>query len=296
MLNFKTLLQLGLLLLAAGLGAGKAWLDEQLQLAARNMVAQFAADARIQYQNLYMSLPMNAVMQGVHIQATQGQDFFIKRITLYQLHQLGHTQSIPDKLHLYFEGVQLAGKDLFPPLLKTALKASGYGAYLPDKLPSAKTLHLNIEIQTQIEAKTGTAQAQIQVDSPQLGVMQATLQWQGINFQQFSIVDVRWQHATVDYQAGSLFADIFKQLALQQQQTVPTIQTQLIQQVAKGIRGSLDKPSQQALLQWLKNPTKISLEIQPEPAISINQLLYTMPHQWAKQLGLSIRSKAAADK
>lgn len=289
-----------LLLLAAVLGGGKAFVDYTLSDSLQQAVKSISKQVTVRYSAAYLSWTGAVVVENLQGTTPLGLNFSIAEIRLPAAYQwLSLPAALPNNFSLELNEVRIpipetAAQDSW----QAVFKAMGYGNYY---LSSKELRNLgyaqwqgNIEFSGLQQAEVLKIAAVIKSSAwgngsgvVELNKVPALPKWGQLSGQ------IQVAEARLIYQDTGLSARLFGFLAQRQGQPLESLKTAFAQKITQDIQQSglvLDGSVNNSLKQFIQATASSSLNalLQPTPPITLNELLNAPIEKLPMRLGLKM--------
>ncbi|MDD2815047.1 MAG: hypothetical protein PHP00_04820 [Thiotrichaceae bacterium] len=287
-----------LLLLAAVLGGGKAFVDYTLSDSLQQAVKSVSKQISLRYSTAYLSWMGAVVVENVQGSTPFGLNFSVAEVRLpAAYHWLSLPAALPSNFSLELNDVRIpipeaAAQDSW----QAVFKAVGYGNYY---LSSKELRNLGYAQWQGDIAFSGLQQAEVLKVATvikssawgnwsgvlELNKVPALPKWGQLSGQ-MQVAETR-----LAYQDTGLSARLLSFLAQRQGQPVESLKTALAQKITQDIQQSglvIDGSVSNSLKQFIQTPANLNALLQPTPPITINELLNAPIEKLPVRLGLKM--------
>jgi|GEM_PF-3283177 hypothetical protein len=293
--HIKTLAITFILITAASLGGIKAYLDHYVNQQVARLTQQFAKQAMINYEQVNLSLFGSLLIKSLKIQPTTLPEIQIEEIALSPLYELYDANRIPNFLQLTVKNLTIAIPDSTLPA-PWWLKLAKYDAYYLTfhDLRSLNYMAFQADVTLLAEKKQQSVNLTLLINSKHFGIWQlkATLDDASTLKQLLTAATTLPLHNIfMDYTDNGLLPRLFTLLAQRNLMTDVTLQQQLGQKVHSDLQRSgakLDTSIINGLQKFIQNPRRLTITLEPNPAISLNGLSLLMPENMPQRLNLKV--------
>ncbi len=293
----RKVLYYALLLFMLMLGAGKAWVDDQLNTAVMQAIEQARPQTLIDYQDVRLTWPGQIIAQQVHIQSADSPTLHIQQLHLHQLYRfIQAAGDMPEHWHITSDDTRLSLQFLQDlPDTQALWQMLGYQNYYLSGQEWRNLLgqHVSadIDIQAQWSADKDTLEATVQSHSTTLGDMTLQLSLHHVQASQANRQKLKIAALQLTWQPGQGFKRLSQYWG--QRQNPPLNAQQVRQQLADKITQDLQKnklldaPAHAALHAFVQDLQALPLRLQPKIPFSLPELFNLPPQHWTERMGLS---------
>ena len=281
------------MILAASLGSAKAYLDHRLQIEFDNSIKSIEDQLTIEYAEIYTSLLGSIVIDNLSLTIPNYTPLQIDLVTLTKAYQFYDLNKLPQHIQITIKGLQFQLNDTAPPM-PVLISALGYAPYYltPRELRGLGYARLNTNIDLDINSDENRLSLLGIVDAQAWGKLKiltelnnvpAPTKWRNI------AKSARLQTFSLNYTNKGLVNQVFTWLAQRNKITINQFKQTLIAKLKNDIQKAqitLDASVLSSIQQFIQNPNQLTIDLQPNPPITINTFLQTSP----KRLGLKMNT------
>jgi hypothetical protein len=282
--KIKNFILATLMILAASLGAAKAYIDYQLHLELDTAINSATDFVTIKYSDINTSLLGSIYIDNLHLTATDYAPVQIDTVTLYKAYQFYNPNVLPPHISIAIQGVQIPISDTAEPA-PIIISALGYAPYY---LSSKELRGLGgslINADVYLEAKSSPKKISIlgMVDAHAWGKFRLSVDLINVpppTSLSTAASQIKLAKLTFNYTDKGIINRLFTRLAQRNKMTLADFKQTLITKLKNDISQTgmaLDTSIYRAL-------PKFTVRLQPAPPITINTLQNASP----KRLGLKM--------
>ncbi len=292
MQKIKNLVIALLMIIAAGLGGAKAYIDHRLGIELDKSINSVTDKAIIEYTQVSTSLLGSVIINNLQLIAPDYAPVHIDTITLYSAYQFYDPNSLPQHISIAVEDIHIPISDTAhePPVLMSAF---GYAPYFlsPRELRGLGYTGINADMYFQAKLINNNKFA--------LSVRVNAKAWGNLMFSADLInvpapaslpkaaSQIQLAALALTYIDNGLINQVFNWLAQRHKMTARRFKLLLIAKLKNDISQvpmTLDASVLASLQQFLQSPNQLTISLQPNSPLNINALMTTSP----KHLGLKM--------
>lgn len=280
------------MILAAGLGGGKAYFDHQLQINWDKSIQAVADKVLVDYSQITSSLLGSIVIRHLQLLASGYEPLQVEKFTFERIYYFYNPYQLPPYLRFKVNQVRWEISDIAPPT-PILMSAFGYAPYYitPRELRSLGYARIEADIELIIQPKTVEIQG-LDSTKNQHVFFQATIHagaWGEVELMMELAqvpVPVKWQTPTVwqeiqlialtfSYLDKGLFNRLFTRLAQRNKMTLVELKQALLVKLKTDLapmRAWLSPSVIASLQQFIQTPQQISLYLQPKPPLQLKEI------------------------
>lgn len=293
----KRLFSIGLLLLAAAAGAGKAYIEYAVNQRLQNVAAQLGPELQFRYATAYLAWPARLVIKNPSLRFADGSRWLADYGMVHDVYRFYRDPPRHWQLSLEQLAYQPVASASAPPPWLTALGYSAY--YLSRKEWQALGMahwRANIDLQADWQAEQGRLQVQAQATGLQIGQLALQFSLEQLPPKQLNqwLQRAALRELQLDYRNPVPLRQALRYLARRNQQPPDALQAGLAAQVSEDLRAAglgLQQASLNSLQRFLQNPHHLHIGIAPPQPLRWDKLRRSLPSQWVRQLGLSLHNE-----
>jgi len=292
MQKIKNLVIALLMIVAAGLGGAKAYLDHQLGIELDKSINSVADKVIIEYTQISTSLIGSVIINNLQLIAPDYAPVHIETITLDRAYQFYDPNKLPEQISIAVENIHIPISDTAdePPVLMSAfgyapyylsqreLRGLGYtyinaDIYFQAKLINNNKISLSVRVNAEAWGNLILSADLINVPAPALLPKAAS--------------QIQLAALALTYIDNGFINQVFKWLAQRQKMTERRFKLLLISKLKNDLSQvpmTLDASVAASLQQFIQSPNRLTIRLQPNPPLKINALMTTSP----KRLGLKM--------
>lgn len=278
MYSFKNLIVTLLMLLAACLGGGKAYLDYWLQQKFNHWIASVASEFTVNYGEIKTNLAGNLTINQLVITLPKTIPIYMDAITVYSIYQFYPLHALPKRIAISVKNINFPIGDSNPPV-PILVKTLGYAPYYVNDTMMRKLgyLHFNsdLDCEMQLSEKQSHFSAILEADRWGHLEIRGTLQHDASFLEKTFSNSVQLNDFVLNYSDRGLVNQVLTLLAQRDAKNVDEFKQGLLQKITKDIHRSgisLDNGILISLAQFINNPKLLTLFLQPNPPLFLHQL------------------------
>jgi len=280
-----------LMIIAAGLGGAKAYIDHRLHIELDKSIKSVADKVIVEYSEVGTDLLGSVIISNLHLTAPDYAPVHIDTITLYKAYQFYDRHSLPQQISIAIQGVHIPISDTAPPP-PVLMSAFGYAPYYlsPRELRGLGYARINADMYLEVKLSDNKAFLLGTVNAHAWGELMLSVDLNNVP------APAKWKRAASQIQLAALACtytnkglvnQVFTRLAQRNKMTLNRFKQTLISKLKNDLRQArirLDASILASLQQFIQTPQRLTIRLQPSPPIAINALFQVSP----KRLGLKM--------